>query len=953
MSLLVPEGMLAQAPKKVSLEGIVTEYNSKEPLAGCVVAIPTLELWVVSDAKGRFRMPSVTTGTYNIEVTCLGYEPLSYNVTITDPIGNLSLRVKETSLQLNTVTVTAKKGASINTSSTIDRQAMDHLQATSVKDVIQLLPGVLTSKPDLNSPTSNFVGIRDLVGGEEATQSNSSSVGVYVNGASMSNDASLVGTKSGSFGQKTDRGIDMRQISTDNIESIEVIRGVASAEYGNMSAGAVIVKTKSGRTPYEVRAKITPNVKIVALNKGFALGANKGFLNTSLDYANSMNDIRTQKNAFDRTTFSIGYNNTFNRDRKPLSFNAIFTGGIAAGTTKADADNVSNEELYTLNNSNFSMNLNGSWLINKPWITALRYVVNTNVSREFTRDYSASSFVGVANPGSLIDGEFITERTPDSYYTDRRNHSLAIYTNAKVVGELSGRYGAVYNKAMVGLEWNNSGNTGKGLYYEGIRPEKFRPQPFRDIPFMNKMSVFVEDKATLPIGKTSLTLQAGFRFTWMGTDVLKKNTNIDPRFNVKYTIVQNRMPKSFRELSVRAGWGIQTTMPSFWSLYPFANYEDRAALTWGGTSTLSPVDAWTTLVTPREMMQNPDLKLQNSKNFEVGIDFDIAGIVGSVTYYNEKMRNGYSTISSPTFVTFREYDATNINATPIYMDDPQHPGTQVLSVNGVPIPYQDQVKSHLLSKPGNNSKYDKWGVEYTLNFGQIQPIRTTVMVTGAYMNMTNLDNEGEQIYVANSNSSSKYNINGKQVYNPFVMSYSGGKSIAVGTTRQRLNSNISLITHIPKLRLIATLTIQCVWIDKSQRLQNTNVYMLDEQGNPVYGDFSQGAPSGLYKDPDYYMDAAGNVRVFDRALYSDPTYGAAARDFVENAGNSNMLMQWSLKPYFMANLRITKEIGRLAQISFYAENFTNSRPLIYNEATGNYQTLNTPISFGAELKLKF
>ena len=93
----IPLGVRAQAPKKVSIEGTVTEYNTKEPIAGCVVSIPTLELWVVTDAKGRFRMPSVTTGSYTIEATCLGYEPLSYKVTVSASIGALSLRLKAVS----------------------------------------------------------------------------------------------------------------------------------------------------------------------------------------------------------------------------------------------------------------------------------------------------------------------------------------------------------------------------------------------------------------------------------------------------------------------------------------------------------------------------------------------------------------------------------------------------------------------------------------------------------------------------------------------------------------------------------------------------------------------------------------------------------------------------------------------------------------------------------------
>ena len=47
-------------------------------------------------------------------------------------------------------------------------------------------------------------------------------------------------------------GVDMRQISTDNIESVEVIRGIASAEYGDITSGAVLVNTKAGRAPLQV-----------------------------------------------------------------------------------------------------------------------------------------------------------------------------------------------------------------------------------------------------------------------------------------------------------------------------------------------------------------------------------------------------------------------------------------------------------------------------------------------------------------------------------------------------------------------------------------------------------------------------------------------------------------------------------------------------------------------------
>ncbi|MFQ7048610.1 MAG: TonB-dependent receptor domain-containing protein [Alistipes shahii] len=123
-------------------------------------------------------------------------------------------------------------------------------------------------------------------------------------------------------------------------------------------------------------------------------------------------------------------------------------------------------------------------------------------------------------------------------------------------------------------------------------------------------------------------MQAGGRFTYMATDRLNDKWAVDPRFNAKYTIISNRAPKKVRELSLRAGWGIQTTLPALRLLYPFPVYIDRVSFSWGGTAETGPVAAWTTFVTPQSDMINRDLKMQYSKNFEVGLDFDMFGVKG-------------------------------------------------------------------------------------------------------------------------------------------------------------------------------------------------------------------------------------------------------------------------------------------------------------------------------------
>ncbi len=56
----------------------------------------------------------------------------------------------------------------------------------------------------------------------------------------------------------------------------------------------------------------------------------------------------------------------------------------------------------------------------------------------------------------------------------------------------------------------------------------------------------------------------------------------------------------------------------------------------------------------------------------------------------------------------------------------------------------------------------------------------------------------------------------------------------------RFNSNINLITHIPKLRLITTLTVQCVWLNLYWNLQAHVFYILDDDIIPFMAIFRMG-----------------------------------------------------------------------------------------------------------------
>ena len=180
----------------------------------------------------------------------------------------------------NEVVVTAHESQGITTSSVIDRKAIEHLQPSSFTDLLSLLPGGTTQLPDLTNANS----IRLRQAGSGGTNYDVSAMGTLfvADGIPMNTNANMQIVKQASNGTVGDpdagrshvtSGVDMRSIPTDNIESVEVIRGIAPVEYGDMSSGVVLIKRKLKATPFEARFKADSYSKLLYAGKGVELGS--------------------------------------------------------------------------------------------------------------------------------------------------------------------------------------------------------------------------------------------------------------------------------------------------------------------------------------------------------------------------------------------------------------------------------------------------------------------------------------------------------------------------------------------------------------------------------------------------------------------------------------------------------------------------------------------------------
>ena len=94
------------------------------------------------------------------------------------------------------------------------------------------------------------------------------------------------------------------------------------------------------------------------------------------------------------------------------------------------------------------------------------------------------------------------------------------------------------------------------------------------------------------------------------------------------------------------------------------------------------------------------------------------------------------------------------------------------------------------------------------------------------------------------------------------------------------------------------------------------------------------------------MDRKGNIIPFTQKMERDASY----RDLILSTNTATYYLRGSYPFYAMFNIRMTKEV-KGATISFYANNFLDMKGRVLNSVTRYPSDRNTPLYFGAEVKL--
>lgn len=885
--------------KYVNVSGIVTDAADKSALGMATILFQGKHPKnVLTNADGHFSIDVVVGESYVIKVSYVGYEPYRRTETFYKST-TLSIALKA-NLHLSEVTITAKEAQGVVTKSIIGRDAMNQLQPNSLADLMELLPGGYSKDPNMG--VANTISLREtgnMTSSGSLSRNNAfaiSSLGTQfiVDGTPVNTDANLQfsplsdtqnvisGSGKENYRNITNKGVDMRTIGTDDIERVEVIRGIPSVEYGNLTSGIVNIKKIRRKMPLSGRFKADGYSKLFSLGKGLSLDKNDAqILNLDLGYLDSKVDPTNNLENYKRLNASLRY--TFEKkaaSKIEWKWESAFDYSGSFDNSKSDPDlNYGRIDEYR-SNYNRLVFTNSCYLKRKCGLFR-EAEFNTSLSQQFDRlrekRLVAPQRYGIV-PTGWEEGEHEAAAVYTEYVADYLCDGKPFNVWLKAKGVFSLDVGKVRKLLKLGLNWDYSKNYGDGQLYDMNHPLNVngwsaRPRRYKDIPGLQNLSVFGEDNFIVKIGSSVLEGMVGIRLnTIPGLDKhfdMCNKVYTDPRVNINWRSPYFVMGDSPLRMGLASGWGLTTKHPTLNYLYPDNYYSDFVELAYYDLKRPER-DSRFVVMSYRKDPTNYSIKPARNRKWEIRVDVDWKDNSLTVDYFHEQMTSGfrYSRIYGDYF--YKKYDASQMSG----------------GVDWHILPFESRHVLDVCQQVSNGSKMIKQGIELQFTSARIRILRTRINISGAWFHTTY------------TNSQPMFDPVNTVIDNcPVSELYVGLYNWNDGQVNDRFNTNFTFDTQIPEWGLIFTTSAQCMWLIKTKR-QEKNGY------------------------PIAYVSAA------DKQIHSytsESEQDIFLKQLVQ-VYRDDMFRPFVVPMSMIVNLKATKRIGRYMKLSFFANKILDYLP---------------------------
>lgn len=891
---------------KATVEGVVRDSDGK-PLSFATMFIAELGTGVSTDLEGKFRFTGTKGTEYTLNVSYLNHVDKEVKVKAGSP-EPLVIVLEEQSYELAEVVVMADYKKNQGSTAVINQQALEHIQPTSVADVLSLIPGGLFRE-------SSATGFNRISLRQSGSDDNTSlGMAVVMDGIPQDNDgfrASIPGLSTDEYSDRLgmNRGIDLKTLSTDHIRKIEIVKGISSAKLGNLSSGVIQTTSKIGITPAQLRMKVDPLTKLIYLGKGFRISPKMGYLHTGIDYTSVYDDRRDPMSKYSRLTGQVTYNNSVDVGDKTLflffKLSEVYTLNQAKEDELTQDYNESFRNKYSRTGASFKAQMYdlGKIVDNVEFIASADYTYDL-----IDRNRLVQTGTPLPSPLATEEGESEGIYLPSTYYSpfqiENKPLSLLTQLNAESLFETR----SFRHKVIYGLSWKRTKNYGEGVMVDMTRPpypgnnEYVRPVPNRSIPALSVGAAYAEEQLKHSNRWFDFELNAGVRFTQMFNLDTKytelRKLQVEPRINAALSFnIDLAGGKSLRNM-FRFGFGQENKLPTLDYIYPDRVYKDMIVL----NAYTKQDDPFNHLITYTKIydVTNNSLRPNRNTKYEAGWDVEYEGYSLSLTFFKEHSDRGFESVAEYSPVRYTRY-VDPIDGQPIVGRRPE-------KEDYVADPYATFVDMDIVR---NSMKVEKKGLEYLLRFPKIIPLSTTVEINGAYYDTRYSSGAPLQYHPAFRDDDRPQ---------PYVGIYRHQD-----ITRQRIfNTNLWFNTNIPRYKMIFTTFFQFIWLNEEMRING------DEY-------------------PSAYFDTDGRMHtVDDRILQSIKDGHTVWRHYHIYKEDFSETLPVSLT----VNFKVTKEFSRMIRASFFVNNILDINPLYKNRYNQNVRVWQKSF-FGAEMTFSF
>lgn len=619
-----------------TFSGVVTNEKN-EPLPFANVRIKETNNGAATDSKGRFNIIS-RSGIFTVEVSFMGYEKVTEKIEIYENrIIERNYKLKSTSFEIGTIEVVAKSDflpITPETKTTVTSGEIEHIQASSLNDVLKLTPGVETTNPTLNSVEKASIRSGDALGSQ-----------IVLDGIPISNNANL---QVGIGVSTANSGFDLRSIPAENIKEVEIIRGIPSAQYGDLTDGLLIVKTKSVIESPKAKIKYNPQLYEFNVSSGMPLG--DWILNANLNIASSERDVRLRGDGYTRIAVQLNFEN----DAEDYNWKNMFYFTRAFDEYKEQPGYALREAWY-----NRDINLKYSGDFSRYFDAFNKLSAKISISYTKQNSYEQS----LISRDNIVISDRITEGTQEGRivfgsYLGKKNIRGDVWNIYSDVNYNYKFYTQDFLHGLTaGVSYRNDFNKGEGIIFDPLYPPSAavtmpRLRTYNDIPDYPILSLYAEDKITGTLIKP-FTLQVGFRYETYRPDGInykgligkadfiesKNGSFLNPRIAFSWNLSDNSQ--------IRLGYGVTSKSPPLGMIFAQDRYYDIID-TVSVVNPQYPDSNFSLVSTFIRQQANPTLKGYKQTKYEISFDQQFEFFGFTITGFANRTKDMFQGIGEPT-----------------------------------------------------------------------------------------------------------------------------------------------------------------------------------------------------------------------------------------------------------------------------------------------------------------